>query len=340
MTAIRFRPIMTQRSRFHAPSPETPSAERCARARLDHPSTARASAKLLRDRADVKRLRRRGFKAAALDKEVLRQHNRRYTSVLPFGQIENQERSGNCWLFAPVVLVRAAALQNRRVTANATFSETYLYFFDLLEKARRSLFRVHRITARKEPLAGETVRQGLKHEVMGLADGGEWEWAFNLIEKYGLVPSHRMPGTASSDDTDALRVDLHERLARAARAIQSRPEKYTVIRDQALRDVVHILVAHLGTPPSDVRFRGRTLSPTEYAEQIIGFRACRMAGRDQQSVAGVSTCLRAAGRRQYRRRAALQPPPPQRHPTAAAGPGPRFVEEGVCGGLFGGRGPE
>jgi bleomycin hydrolase len=237
-------------------------------------ATASASAKLLRDRADVKRLRRRGFKAAALDKEVLRQHNRRYTSVLPFGQIENQERSGNCWLFAPVVLVRAAALQKRSVTANASFSETYLYFFDLLEKARRSLFRVHRITARREPLAGETVRQGLKHEVMGLADGGEWEWAFNLIEKYGLVPSQRMPGTASSDDTDALRVDLHERLARAARAIQSRPEKYTVIRDQALRDVVHILVAHLGTPPSDVRFRGRTLSPTEYAEQIVGFRAC------------------------------------------------------------------
>jgi aminopeptidase C len=108
---------------------------------------------------------------------------------------------------------------------------------------------------------------------MGVADGGEWEWAFNLIEKYGLVPSHRMPGTASANDTEALRVDLRERLALATRALQRSPEKSAVIRDQAMHDVVHILVAHLGNPPSDVRVGRRTLSPTEYAEQCIGFRA-------------------------------------------------------------------
>ena len=187
-------------------------------------STARASAKLDRDRAGLKRLRRHGFKAAALDESVLREHNRHYTSVLPFGEVANQEQSGNCWLFAPLVLVRAAALQKGSISAKVSFSETYLYFFDLLEKARAALFRVHRMTARREPLAGDTLRQGLKHEVMGLADGGEWEWAFNLIEKYGLVPSALMPATASANDTDALRVDLHERLARATRAIQRMPE--------------------------------------------------------------------------------------------------------------------
>ena len=236
-------------------------------------STARAAARLIRGGADVTGLRRRGFKAAALDREVLRRHNRRYTSVLPFGQIENQEQSGNCWLFAPIVLVRAAALQKGCITANASFSETYLYFFDLLEKARAALLRVHRITARKQPLDGERLRQGLRQEVMGLNDGGEWEWAFNLIEKYGLVPSHRMPGTASANETDALRVDLRERLARATRAMQSRPSQSAAIRDQAMHDVVHILVAHLGSPPSGVPYRGRTLSPTEYAERIVGFRA-------------------------------------------------------------------
>jgi bleomycin hydrolase len=236
-------------------------------------SAARASARLALDDADTKRLRRRGFKVAALDRDVLRRHNRRYTTVLPFGQIENQEQSGNCWLFAPIVLVRAAALQKGCITASESFSETYLYFFDRLEKARAALLRVHRITARKQPLDGETLRRGLQQEVMGVADGGEWEWAFNLIEKYGLVPSHRMPGTASANDTEALRVDLRERLALATRALQRNPEKSEVIRHLAMHDVVHILVAHLGNPPSDVRVGGRTLSPTEYAEQCIGFRA-------------------------------------------------------------------
>ena len=236
-------------------------------------SAARASARLALDNADTRRLRRRGFKVAALDQDVLSRHNRRYTTVLPFGEIENQQQSGNCWLFAPIVLVRAAALQHRCITADESFSETYLYFFDRLEKARAALQRVHRIAAGRRALDGETLRRGLQQEMMGVADGGEWEWAFNLIEKYGLVPSGRMPGTASSNDTEALRVDLRERLALATRAIQRNPQKSAVIRDQAMHDVVHILVAHLGTPPADVRIGGRTMSPTEYAEQRIGFRA-------------------------------------------------------------------
>ena len=233
----------------------------------------RASAGLARDGVDVKRLRRRGFDSAARDPDVLARHNRRYSLRLPFGGVEDQMQTGNCWLFAPTVLARAAALRTGRISGEETFSETYLYFFNLLEKASATLDGVRRIAERKESLDGDTLREGLSQEVMGLADGGEWEWAFNLIEKYGLVPAHRMPETASSKATKALGVDLHERFARAARAIQKKPRNYGPIREQALRDVVRILVAHLGSPPAHVKLRGRTLSPTEYVERIVGFRA-------------------------------------------------------------------
>lgn len=235
-------------------------------------ATARVSADLTRDGVDLKRLRRRGFQAAALDAEVLARHTRRYSLELPFGQIENQGRSGNCWLFAPVVMVRAAALRSGRITARESFSETYLYFFNLLERASALLSALHRRTVRRVPVRDDTLRHGLSRDVMGLADGGEWEWAFNLIEKYGLVPSRQMPETASSRSTAALGVDLHERFARAARAIAKKPESYAAVRDQALRDVVRILVAHLGVPPRDVKRRGQTLSPVEYAERTMGLR--------------------------------------------------------------------
>ena len=255
------------------PSPRKSNAQRDVLAReWIVRSVARASARLVRDEADVARLRRRGFQVAALDKDVLQRHNRHYTTLLPFGQVENQAQSGNCWLYAPTVLVRAAALQKGCISPNESFSETYLYFFDLLEKARAALLRVHRITTSKEPIDGATLRHGLKQEVMGLVDGGEWEWAFNLIEKYGLVPSRRMAATASSNDTTALRVDLRECLARATRAMQSKPAQSEVIRDETMHDVVHLLVAHLGSPPAEVVHHGRTLLPTEYAEQIVGFR--------------------------------------------------------------------
>ncbi len=232
----------------------------------------RACIGLARDGVDVKRLRRRGFETAALDGDVVARHHRRYSLQLPFGAIGNQEQSGRCWLFAPVALARTAALKSGRITGDESFSETYLFFFNLLEQASANLADVRRMAQRKDALAGDTLRRGLSSEVMGLADGGEWEWAFNLIEKYGLVPSRAMPETASSKGTKALRVDLHERFARAARAIQRSPAQYTVIRDQALREVVRILVAHLGSPPACVERRGRTLSPSEYAAEVVGFR--------------------------------------------------------------------
>jgi bleomycin hydrolase len=238
-----------------------------------HRVTARVSAAMAEDDEQIRRLRRRGYQAAALDRDVVARHNRRYTLRLPFGRIENQEQTGNCWLFAPTVLVRAAALRGGHISSRESFSETYLYFHNLLLRASASLERIRRLTTRGDAVGRDTLRRGLSDEVMGLSDGGEWEWAFSLIERYGLVPSSRMPATASAKDTQALTVDLHERLARATRAVANAPRKYALVRAQAMRDVVRILVAHLGAPPVTVRARARSLSPVEYAAQIIGFRA-------------------------------------------------------------------
>src|SRR5215472_3606297 len=105
-----------------------------------------ADAVLARDGVDLGRLRRRGFNVAALDKQVLARHHRRYSLHLPFGQVENQGQSGNCWLFAPTVLVRSAALRGGRITADESFSETCLYFFNLLLRASASLARIGRLT--------------------------------------------------------------------------------------------------------------------------------------------------------------------------------------------------
>lgn len=234
-------------------------------------AAARADVRLFRDGVDLRRLRRRGFEAASLDRAVVAQHNRRYSLELPCGEIRNQEQSGRCWLFAPVVLAQTAALHSGRITANACFSETYLYFFSLVEQARATLSDLRRITERKDSFSVDTFRRNLSGEVMGLGDGGEWEWAFALIEKYGLVPARCMPETASSKSTKALAVDLHECFARAARARTTTAGNGT-LWDRSLGEIVRVLVAHLGCPPSVIKHRTSTLSPTEYAANIVGFR--------------------------------------------------------------------
>jgi bleomycin hydrolase len=65
-------------------------------------------------------------------------------------------------------------------------------------------------------------------------------------------------------------VDIHERFALAVRGMTRRPSECAELRSRALRDVVRMLVAHLGTPPLTVRWRGKTLSPREYA-RAMGF---------------------------------------------------------------------
>jgi bleomycin hydrolase len=190
-----------------------------------------ASAGLARDGVDLRRLRKRGFEATALNTDIVARHHRRYSLEVPFGPIADQEQSGRCWLFAPVVIAQAAALRERRIGAKDSFSATYLYFFDLLEQASSTLADVHRITARTEVLARDTLRRRLAGEVLGVGDGGEWEWAFNLIHKYGLVPAGEMPETASSKATKALGVDLHERFSRAVSSIRMDPDDYPAIRD-------------------------------------------------------------------------------------------------------------
>jgi bleomycin hydrolase len=221
---------------------------------------------------NVRRLRQRGFEVAALDAEVLAQHHRRYSLELPTGAVRNQEQSGRCWLFAPLVLARTAALREGRIIANQSFSENYLYFFNLLEQASATLDDLRRIAASERRFSAATIRRRVLAEVMGLDDGGEWEWAFALIEKYGLVPARAMPETASSKRTKTLAVELHECFACAARAINARPERYQATRDQLIGDVIRVLVAHLGCPPRLVTARRRQMSPTAYATELVGFR--------------------------------------------------------------------
>ena len=78
---------------------------------------------LRRGGVNTARLRRFGFQSAARDEQILARHNRRYTLELPFGGIEDQQQSGNCWLFAPLVLARAAALKGGAIEGSEGFLE-------------------------------------------------------------------------------------------------------------------------------------------------------------------------------------------------------------------------
>jgi bleomycin hydrolase len=242
---------------------------------LDDASLTRAAGQARRALAaagvDLRSLHRWGFKTAARDRGLLARHDRRYALTLSFGDIEDQESSGRCWLFAPMVVARAFGLRAGALKPHEHLSETFLHFFNMAEKADAALAHMGRAIGRREPLDDDTLRRELARRVSGLADGGEWEWALELVDKYGLCPAAHMPETAASRHTAELLVELHERLGRAARAMKRTPARAAAIAADARADVVRILVAHLGAPPERFRAAGRTMTPREYARDVLGF---------------------------------------------------------------------
>lgn len=103
--------------------------------------------------------------------------------------ITNQRSSGRCWLFASTNVFRVAFMKRHNLES-FELSQAYLFFWDKLEKANYFLESV--LDTVKEPLDGRLVSTLMSSPV---GDGGQWDMAANLVEKYGLVrfPSGSWP---------------------------------------------------------------------------------------------------------------------------------------------------
>lgn len=120
--------------------------------------------------------------------------------------ITAQQRSGRCWLFAALNILREKVAETCRLD-EFELSQNYLSFYDKLEKANNFLEMV--IENAHEPIKG----QAMQYVLRGMTDGGYWTEAVDLIEKYGVVPKQVQPESYQSDHTDRF-VGLMNRLLR------------------------------------------------------------------------------------------------------------------------------
>src|SRR6056297_921958 len=100
--------------------------------------------------------------------------------------ITDQKSTGRCWLFAALNIMRPGVKEKFNLKS-FDFSQNYLFFYDKLEKA--NMFLDAMIELRKEDLQDRNVQ-----ELIGdpIPDGGWWNYAVALIEKYGAVPKSIM----------------------------------------------------------------------------------------------------------------------------------------------------
>lgn len=95
--------------------------------------------------------------------------------------ITNQKSSGRCWLFAATNVFRVAIMKRYNLK-EFELSQAYLFYWDKLEKANYLLEQI--LDTVDEDLDGRLIQTLLASPV---GDGGQWDMAANLVEKYGLV---------------------------------------------------------------------------------------------------------------------------------------------------------
>ncbi len=169
--------------------------------------------------------------------------------------IMNQQRSGRCWMFAAMNVMRPQVVRDHKMD-EFHFSHAYLQFWDKLEKSNMYLESI--IELREVDFLD---REWEIINKMSLEDGGWWNFAASLVEKYGVVPDSVMPETHSSQNTDTLNHIL-ERLLRvwATRILEGHrngmgEEKLRAQKEEALKEVYRFLVLNLGEPPAEFEWR-------------------------------------------------------------------------------------
>ncbi|PJM75773.1 aminopeptidase C [Bifidobacterium simiarum] len=191
-----------------------------------------------------------GVLKAATDQRGLRRLPREFSIELKQGSITSQRRSGRCWMFASLNVLRQDVIRRWNLD-DFEFSETYLFFYDKLEKSNHYLEEV--LATLDEPTDSR-----LFQAINGYPadDGGWWAMFAALAAKYGLVPKSAYPENANSKDSEAFTQYLNAKLRefalelRTAHAHGADVETLRRRKTEMMNDVYRIVAVALGEPPA------------------------------------------------------------------------------------------
>lgn len=192
-----------------------------------------------------------GVRAAAKCPLPYREYHDTYSVDLkPTARVTNQGSSGRCWLFATCNVLRER-LMDSLGTTEFELSQGYLQFWDKLEKANLFLNEMVRLAGR--PIDDREVLEWFQTPA---PDGGWWDMAVTLVQKYGVVPKDAMPDAFNAchtaDLNDLLARKLRREALRIRRSIADGATEHDVnaLIQAALSEVYRILCIALGEPPA------------------------------------------------------------------------------------------
>ncbi len=201
--------------------------------------------------------------------------------VEPSFTVTDQKNTGRCWIYAPLNIVRND-FSKKIKTKKFEFSQSYLFFFDKIEKANFFLERI--IATYQESLNSEEVRHLLFNPIF---DDGYWHNFTNLVNKYGLVPKSIYPESETCNNSSRLNQILRSKLLKSAEELRNllndgeSVEAARKEKQKFLHEIYQIVVLHMGAPPTEFNWSYRdkeknhheykNLTPRSFAQDIVDF---------------------------------------------------------------------
>lgn len=223
-----------------------------------------------------------GIKNVALNKEAVNRDIDVFSIELPKVKITNQKKSGRCWAFAGLNLLKREAAKNLNIDLeNFELSQNYTTFYDKLEKANNFYETI--IEFKDRDLGDRELYSVLED---ALYQGGKWQYFKELVKKYGVVPKVVMPETKDSEDAGTLTMLLSSKVRKDAVKIRSMFKDGKSIDDvrnaksSMLQEVYSILCKLLGQPPVEFKYEYidkdkkynviPKITPVEFYKKYVG----------------------------------------------------------------------
>lgn len=159
----------------------------------------------------------------------------------------NQKSSGRCWLFAATNVLRLELMKKYNLK-EFQFSQSYLFFYDKLEKANYFLEQFY------ENIQTEDIESRLMQHLLTdpVNDGGQFDMFVNIVEKYGLVPNDLYTDAYSATASRTLNFMIISKLREFAEVLKDAHKDRKDIKElkKSMQQEIHrLLTMFLGNPP-------------------------------------------------------------------------------------------
>jgi bleomycin hydrolase len=164
-------------------------------------------------------------------------------------KVTNQEKSGRCWIFAGLNILRIATGKKLNLK-NFEFSQSYLMFWDKLEKSNYFLENI--IDTRGKDIRDRTVMWLLDTPI---GDGGQWDMFVDLVKKYGVLPKSVANESYNSSNSNFMNRIISGKLREDAfklRRLYQKGKDEEFLRDEKekmMEEIYRMLCLNLGEQP-------------------------------------------------------------------------------------------